>query len=120
MKIKALSIAAIFFGFSCIFVTNGFSHEGESHGDTSRQLRGMYDEGSGSSAINEYENKKGQAQQAMEEGSGTMKEMEGMPARAKEHYEDMKGSGEHMMEKKSHGMGHYYEEGSGSTRVPTN
>ena len=120
MNIKTLFIAAVFFGFSCVFVTNGFSHEGESHGDTKSHLRGMYDEGSGSSAMHEYENKKGHADQAMEEGSGTMQEMQGMPARAKENYEDMKGSGEHMMEKKGHDMGRYYEEGSGSMRVPTN
>lgn len=120
MKIKTLIIAAVFLGFSCIFVTNGFSHEGESHGDTKEHLRGMYDEGSGSSTMHEYENKKGQAEHAMEEGSASTKEMQGMPARAKENYENMKGSGEHMMEKKSHGMGQYYEEGSGSMRVPTN
>ncbi len=120
MKIKALCIAAVFFWFSCIFVSNSFSHEGEDHGRASDHLRGIYDEGSGSSAMHEYENKKGQTQQAMEEGSGTIKEMEGMPARAKENYEDMRKNGEHMMDKKSHGMGHYYEEGSGSMHVPTN
>lgn len=120
MKIKALIIAAVFFGFSCIFVTSGFSHEGESHGAPKRHLRGMYDEGSGSSAMHEYENKKGQAEKAMDEGSGTMNEAQGMPARAKENYEDMKGSGKHMMENKGHDAGHYYEEGSGSMRVPTN
>ena len=120
MNIKTLIIATVFFGFSCIFVTSGFSHEGESHGDPKRQLRGMYDEGSGSSTINEYENKKVQAQQALEEGSGTMQDAQGMPARAKENYEDMKGNGKQMMEKKSHDMGNNYEEGSGSIRVPTN
>jgi hypothetical protein len=119
MNIKTLIIAAVFFGFSCVFVTSGFSHEGESHGDTKRQLRGMYNEGSGSSTTQEYESKKKQAEQAMEEGSGTMQDAKGMPARAKENYEDMKGNGEQMMEKKSQGMGRYYEEGSGSS-IPTN
>ena len=119
MNIKTLIIATVFFGFSCVFVTSGFSHEGESH-DPKRQLTGMYDEGSGSSTTNEYENKKGQAQQALEEGSGTMQDAQGMPARAKENYEDMKGNGKQMMEKKSHDMGNNYEEGSGSIRVPTN
>ncbi|GEM_PF-6791825 len=120
MKIKTLITAALFFGFSCVFITNGFSHEGESHGEARGSLKGMYEEGSGSSVTQEYEMNKGKAEQAMEEGSGGMKEMQGMPARAQENYEDMKKSGEHMMEEKKKGMGHYYEEGSGSMRVPTN
>jgi hypothetical protein len=120
MNIKTLIIAAVFLGFSCIFVTSGFSHEGENHGDTRRQLKGVYDEGSGSSTMNEYENKERQAEQAMEEGSGTMQDTQGIPASSKENYEDMKGHGENMIEKKSHDMGNNYEEGSGSIRVPTN
>ena len=120
MKIKALITAVVFLGFSSYFTTVSFSHEGEDHGDGKGYMRGMYEEGSGSSAMHEYENKKSQAEHAMEEGIGTMKDMQGMPARAQENYEHMKQNGEHMMKEKSHGMSHSYEEGSGSMRMPTN